>query len=709
MDIISEGPLLELNADTLLDISTSTLLNLNTSTIVDRNASTLLDLNASFPLEGSAVPGITWDISSWSSSCNTSEPQVIRENFPKPHDVDLARHLDVYEVLQVVLMGLMFVMSLCGNLMVMLVVYLNTFLHSTINYYLVNLAVADLLITVFCWPTIVNRITYPLYLLGRPLCRISVLTQGTCVTVSVLTLATVACDRVYAVLLPIRAHSASSKPLTIIVILWLFSFAVAFPSFYVRDTRVIQWNDLHEESCADFLCSDTHRQIFNYYRILLLATLFFVPGVVMGLAYTLIIYHLWCARRGPSDAASGTSITPEPHARARRKIVKMTAMVLLAFSVCWTPLHALIIYDLSVDYMLPWWFEPALFWAYFLGYSNSALNPLLYGGFSDNFRLGFKKILGRRRRASEQTSGRIRATASSLLSRNPASKRTSTSVSRQTSNSLTHQTSSSVSRQTSNSLSRNPLSPQSSLSLSRVSSGNMNASKHTSSSFSSQEPTRHRQIASQNPDTLSSQQLVNTSEAKEIDSPTQATYDREELGVLSSEGPGECQLDPAIKSDIKTSGNPSQIESGGALEGRNRDQFNHRAEEGGRGQLNSKNKERSKSDVDPMNQGSPLNRGSRDSDTQRRRENFFRASSSDARLVFPDIEEENFVSNGDGIQLEQELTTNSDERLFKELLCLKHNNEQSTKEQLLANNDQQAEKGYGYKQLLEGNLILNNG
>ena len=30
--------------------------------------------------------------------------------------------------------------------------------------------------------------------------------------------------------------------------------------------------------------------------------------------------------------------------------------------------------------------EEFIFWVYFLGYCNAAINPLLYGGFSNNFR-----------------------------------------------------------------------------------------------------------------------------------------------------------------------------------------------------------------------------------------------------------------------------------------------------------------------------------
>lgn len=48
--------------------------------------------------------------------------------------------------------GLVFVSALVGNVMVMVVVGRNPALHSVTNYFLVNLAVADILVALFCVP-----------------------------------------------------------------------------------------------------------------------------------------------------------------------------------------------------------------------------------------------------------------------------------------------------------------------------------------------------------------------------------------------------------------------------------------------------------------------------------------------------------------------------------------------------------------------------
>lgn len=393
----------------------------------------------------------------WCARLSSGEPLVMGEKYPCPELLERGRALDDFEKVQVALVVALMVASVAGNAAVVAVISLNRFLRTSVNYYLANLAVADLLITLTCWPTLVNRFTAPLYVLGRPLCKMTVLALATCINVSVLTLAVVAGGRLYAVLFPLRALRTSSRPVLLISFLWVASFVLALPAFYVRDTQVVEWNDLVEESCGDVLCSASSSAAFRYYRILLLFTMFFLPETVMLLAYSVIVVRLYCVRRGPADHDTHLPATlpasDHPHSAARRKVVKMTAAVVVAFTVCWSPLHALSLYGLLSEDTLPEWFSSAEFWAYFLGYCNSAFNPLLYCGCSENFRHGFTSLVLRRPRWQRKTrAGSANSwSPSTLLLRLTSSSLSRTSsgggrgaVSRQTSNSLPSKTSDSA-------------------------------------------------------------------------------------------------------------------------------------------------------------------------------------------------------------------------------------------------------------------------
>lgn len=74
---------------------------------------------------------------------------------------------------------ILFLMSLTGNLLVILVVCYNTKLRTSTNQYLVNLTVADLLVTLVCmWVHIVRHLSYPNYILPAFVCKLDGFIQG---------------------------------------------------------------------------------------------------------------------------------------------------------------------------------------------------------------------------------------------------------------------------------------------------------------------------------------------------------------------------------------------------------------------------------------------------------------------------------------------------------------------------------------------------
>ena len=71
------------------------------------------------------------------------------------------------------------VMSVLGNGAVVVAVFYNPALRSTINYYLVNLAIADVLIALCCmWPHLVNDLTKPAFVLGAFMCKFNAFAQS---------------------------------------------------------------------------------------------------------------------------------------------------------------------------------------------------------------------------------------------------------------------------------------------------------------------------------------------------------------------------------------------------------------------------------------------------------------------------------------------------------------------------------------------------
>src|SRR5688572_25702186 len=79
-----------------------------------------------------------------------------------------------FEVIQMVTYICVMVLSLLGNLPLRLAITTQRSMRTTINYYLLNMALADMLIVIFCmWVHFMNAYIYQeSYKLGAFMCRI---------------------------------------------------------------------------------------------------------------------------------------------------------------------------------------------------------------------------------------------------------------------------------------------------------------------------------------------------------------------------------------------------------------------------------------------------------------------------------------------------------------------------------------------------------
>ena len=64
--------------------------------------------------------------------------------------------------------------------------------------------------------------------------------------------------------------------------------------------------------------------------------------------------------------------------KAKVKSLRMTALIVAAFVVCWTPYYVVFI---IVTYKMGEIDENAASWIFFFGMANSMVNPMIYGAF----------------------------------------------------------------------------------------------------------------------------------------------------------------------------------------------------------------------------------------------------------------------------------------------------------------------------------------
>ena len=120
-------------------------------------------------------------------------------------------------------------LSLTGNFLVVTVFYRNKTLRTPVHYFIVNMAVSDLIFPVVFLPLVIVKeyidglwmsdgVTVTL------LCKLGLVAWGVSITVSILSMVSIAVNRFHAILFAMKPPLISRKKcLQVIVIMWIIS------------------------------------------------------------------------------------------------------------------------------------------------------------------------------------------------------------------------------------------------------------------------------------------------------------------------------------------------------------------------------------------------------------------------------------------------------------------------------------------------------
>jgi len=115
--------------------------------------------------------------------------------------------------------------------------------------------------------------------------------------------------------------------------------------------------------------------------------------------YPAMITSLIVGKRTKKYSGRFTSHIPDQNntrhsLRTELRVARTIGIVVGCFTVCWLPFTVIYILQAfrtcPIDQCVPGWLFTIAFW---LGYANSAVNPLLYAAVSRDFRSAFRKFL----------------------------------------------------------------------------------------------------------------------------------------------------------------------------------------------------------------------------------------------------------------------------------------------------------------------------
>lgn len=264
--------------------------------------------------------------------------------------------------------------NLVGNTLVILAVALNKPMRSPINYLLINLATADIIVAVFIGiPFVITpTLTHPEGKMGDILCKL--FTGGNLGWVgalaSVFTLVAVAIERYGAVLYPHsqKGKLTKTKIIVLVVLCWTLSALWAIPGFnavtYIPEIK----------GCAHSWSKPIYA---HFYTVGWSVVAGVIPIGILGALYSRMVYHLWLKKDSVREE------TQKALKRHRKRVTKMVVFVTIIYILCWVP--ELLIYFLGFTGTITLvGIHHAI--ASALIVFNSSVNPIIYSLQSTQFR-----------------------------------------------------------------------------------------------------------------------------------------------------------------------------------------------------------------------------------------------------------------------------------------------------------------------------------
>ena len=274
------------------------------------------------------------------------------------------------------------VLSLFGNLLVCYAVYRNPRLRCPSNYYIISLAMTDILQALCTMPLSVVFLSTGQWPFGKGLCYSSAITKFVLTKASVYTMALMALNRYYKIVKPSKYQALFKKKFIVItaVLVYAMTIFVALVSAFALDQAT-------KPSPGYAVCVT---QILPQFSVII-TFLMFSPYIIIGFCYCKI--HKTIKMHNANMSWKTSNIQDV-------KISNTLGVTVIAFVCLWLPVHITFTVSILVEFSgVP---RLVTLLCTLLIFLTSCVNPFIYGFMNRSFKAEFKKFLFLRPKPSVQ-------------------------------------------------------------------------------------------------------------------------------------------------------------------------------------------------------------------------------------------------------------------------------------------------------------------
>lgn len=292
------------------------------------------------------------------------------------------QYLPIEAAFQATSLILIMLVAIAANAMNIIVVYRNSNMQTPRYMFIMNLAVGDLGVTLLSMPFSLVTCISRGWIMSNSLCQLHGFLGSFFFCVSIFTLTIMSIEQYYTLVKPLSRKITIRRAWYMIAAVWVLSTLLSMGP-------VVGWGHFAYNS-STLACGVAYPRSTSdrLYLLILVLIAYVITLLIMAYAYIRILFTV----RKHTDRIARYTKGGLEVMRLQRRITYTLLLVLLVFVLCWLPFVFLIVLatqNTSVT-ALPYGLGVAAYWC---GFFNSSVNPIIFVLRNDRFREGYRDIL----------------------------------------------------------------------------------------------------------------------------------------------------------------------------------------------------------------------------------------------------------------------------------------------------------------------------